>query len=161
MNQKKTKITILFLLGLGLSGLKAQDATTAAGGDATGAGGSVAYSVGQAVYTSVESASGSVNQGVQQPYVFVITGINTNPNINLLIAVYPNPSTAFINLNVENLDLANLSFQLFDVQGKLLVNQKITDTTTSILMAEFASGSYFLKVIDNKSELKAFKIIKN
>ncbi len=160
MRKTKNKILICSFLALGAMDMKAQDAAPATGGDANGSGGSVSYSVGQVVYASNSSASGSINQGVQQPYV-VFTGINTNSNINLLISVYPNPSIAFINLKVENLDLQNLSFQLFDVNGKLLINQKISGTETSIVMDEFAKGNYFLKVIDNKSELKTFKIIKN
>lgn len=161
MNQKKTKLTFLFLAGIGLSGLQAQDATTASGGDASGAGGSATYSVGQVAYTSIETASGSVNQGVQQPYKVSAIGINTNPDIDLLMSVYPNPSTTLINLSVQNMDLSNLSYQLFDVQGKLLVSQKITNSQTSIVVEEYATGSYFLNVINNKTELKSFKIIKN
>lgn len=161
MNQKKAKLTFLFLAGIGFSGLQAQDASTASGGDASGAGGSAAYSVGQVAYTSIETASGSVNQGVQQPYKVSTIGINTNPDIDLLMSVYPNPSTTLINLSVQNMDLTNLSYQLFDVQGKLLVSQKITNSETSIVMEEFATGSYFLNVINNQEELKSFKIIKN
>lgn len=161
MNQKKTKLTMLFIAGLGLSGLKAQDATVAAGGDATGSNGSVAYSVGQVVYTSVESASGSVNQGVQQPYVVTVTGVNNNPNINVQVSVYPNPSASFVNLNVGKESLENLSYQLFDVQGKMLTNQKVTASETSIPMETFAKGNYFLKVMNGATEVKTFKIIKN
>ena len=161
MNQKKTKLMLLFLAGISISGLKAQDAATASGGDASGAGGSATYSVGQVAYTSIENASGSVYQGVQQPYVLTPDGINTNPDIDLSMSVYPNPSTTLINLSVQNMDLTNLSFQLFDVLGKLLVTQKITNNQTSIVMEEFAAGSYFLKVSDNNAELKSFKIIKN
>lgn len=148
------------LLFLGTA-VQAQDATTAAGGDVTGSGGSVAYSVGQVAYTSVESASGSVNQGVQQPYEVTVTGINSRPDINLSLSVYPNPSASFINLNVGNQKLDLLSFQLYDVTGKILMNQKVTATETTIRMEAFAKGNYFLKVLENKSEVKTFKIIKN
>lgn len=159
MNQKKTKLTLLFLVGIGLSGLHAQEASVSSGGDASGAGGSAAYSVGQVAYTSITSGSGSVNQGVQQPYVILITGLDNNPTIDL--SVYPNPSVAFINLNVGNQNLENLSFELFDVQGKLLVSQKITAKETAIKMDEYSAANYFLKVIDNNKEVKTFKIIKN
>jgi len=161
MNQKKTKLLLLFLAGMGISGLQAQDAATASGGDASGAGGSAAYSVGQVAYTSIETASGSVNQGVQQPYKVSAIGINTNPDIDLLMSVYPNPTVALINLSIQNMDLSNLSYQLYDVQGKLLVNQKVTNALTSVIMEEYAAGSYFLKVTEKNAELKSFKIIKN
>ncbi len=161
MKQKKAKLTVLFLAGIGLSGLQAQDATTAAGGDASGSGGSASYSVGQPVYTSNTSASGNVNQGVQQPYEIIITSVNNNADINLMLSVYPNPSIDYINLVVGSKDLTNITFQLYDVQGKVLVNQKVTSSQTSIRMADFATGVYFLNVVDKNSEVKTFKIIKN
>ncbi len=161
MQHKKTKLSVVFLAGIGLSGLYAQDATTASGGDATGSGGSASYSIGQPVYTSNTSASGSVNQGVQQPYE-IITSLNNNPDINLVVSVYPNPSIDYVNLVVGSKDLSNLTFQLFDINGKVLVSQKIDATQTAIKMADYAVGNYFLRVIDNnKTEVKSFKIIKN
>ncbi len=66
---QKSKTITIFLLGLGLSELHAQEATLASGGNATGSGGSVSYSVGQVVYTTNIGTTGSVAQGVQQAYI--------------------------------------------------------------------------------------------
>ena len=77
------------------------------------------------------------------------------------MTVYPNPSVSIINLNVGKSDLLNLSLQLFDVQGKLLYTQSITDEVTTIKMYEYNSGNYFLKIIQNNEKVKIFKIIKN
>jgi hypothetical protein len=151
---------IPFFLFLTLN-LNAQDAIPASGGDALGSGGSAAYSVGQVSYTHTNSTSGSSNQGVQQPYVLLATNTTTFPDINLSMIVYPNPSVTSINLNVGNQSLENLSFQLFDVQGKLLQEKKINLIDISIKMEEYNSGNYLLKVLKETSELKTFKIIKN
>jgi hypothetical protein len=160
MATKKLKMCAFLLLTFVTASVFAQYAVPAAGGDATGAGGSSAYSVGQVVYISV-SGAGSVNQGVQQPYVIIATSINNQPDINLTMSVYPNPSITSITLNVGKLDFQNLSFQLFDVQGKLVAAQKITSIETTIKMEEYNSGNYFLNVVDATKELKTFKIIKN
>lgn len=160
---KKTinlKLSASALLVFAFTAATAQDAVPAAGGDANGAGGSAAYSVGQVVYTSV-SGTGSVNQGVQQPYVVSTTGINTRPDIQLSMSVYPNPSITSITLNVGKQDLQNLSFQLLDVQGKLVASEKITASESIIKMEEYAAGNYFLKVLEFSTELKTFQIIKN
>lgn len=141
--------------------MKAQNGVTTAGGDAAGSGGSAAYSLGQTFYISSSSTAGSINPGVQQPYDVTVTDVNIHPDITLLISIYPNPFIAFVNLNVGNLDLKNLSFRLFDLQGNLLLDKKITSAETAILMDTFAAGNYFLKVRDNHSELKTFKITKN
>jgi hypothetical protein len=159
-NMIKHKLLLLGILTSGTITIKAQDAVPAAGGDAAGTGGSVAYSVGQVVYTT-SNGTGSVNQGVQQPYTLLATGLNDHPDVNLSFSAYPNPAVNYLNLNVGKQDLKNLSFQLFDVQGKLLLTKKINTAETSIKMEEYNSGNYFLKVISNSSELKTFTIIKN
>lgn len=67
--KKIFQIRILLLIGmmvLLLSGLKAQNATTASGGTATGTGGSATYSVGQVFYSTVFSSGNNVRQGVEQ-----------------------------------------------------------------------------------------------
>jgi hypothetical protein len=160
---KKTinlKLSASALLVFAFTAATAQDAVPAAGGDATGVGGSAAYSVGQVVYTSV-SGTGSVNQGVQQPYVIIATGVNNHPDIHLSMSVYPNPSITFITLNLGKLDFLNMSYQLLDVQGKLVASEKITSSESMIKMEEYAAGNYFLKVLDFSTDLKTFQIIKN
>ena len=92
MKNKKVKLTALLLLGIGFNQVYAQQATTASGGDASGSGGSVVYSVGQIVYTTNTGTTGSVLQGVQQPYETSISGLNET-GINLNLSAYPNPPT--------------------------------------------------------------------
>ncbi len=158
MKQKKTFMSIAFLL-LGLGGLHAQESPTAAGGEATGTGGTASYSVGQVVYTTATGTNGSVAQGVQQPYEISTTvGINET-SINLEMSVYPNPTTDYLTLKVE--DNFNLSYQLYDLQGKVIENKKVTADNTTIKMKALPKATYFLMVTDNKNTVKTFKIIKN
>jgi hypothetical protein len=150
------------MLVLGLTGLQAQESPTATGGNASGSTGSLSYSVGQVVYQTYTGISGSVAQGVQQPFeISVITGIEEAKGISLMISAYPNPTTDFLTLKVENFELSNLHFQLFDMNGKLLQNEKITGNETNIAMSNLVPATYFVKVIQGKKEVKTFKIIKN
>ena len=161
MKQKKVTLIALFLLGFGLTELQAQEAVTAAGGDATGSGGTVSYTIGQIDYTTNTGTGGTVTQGVQQPYEFFILGIDDKKDISVKLSVYPNPAVSTVNLRIDNQNLENLSFQLYDVNQKLILNQKVSNTETSIPMEKLASATYFLKVSDNKKVVKTFKIIKN
>ena len=158
---KKTKLIFMFLLSFALTGIKAQQGTTAAGGEASGTGGTVSYSVGQVSYSNITNSNGYINEGVQQPYEFFTVGIATNNNITLSYTAYPNPTGAIVNLKIENESLENLSYQLYDISGKLLMNQKITSNITSITMGSFASANYLLKITDNNKEVQTIKIIKN
>lgn len=160
MKHKKSMMSIAFLL-LGLGGLHAQESATAAGGEATGATGTVSYSVGQTVYTTATGTNGSVAQGVQQPYeISVVTGINET-TINLGMSVYPNPTTNFLSLKVENEKLEKLSYKLIDLQGKVIEIKKVTANNSTIKMTELPKATYLLKVVKNNQVVKTFKIIKN
>lgn len=162
MRHKQLKLSAVLLLGLGLTGLQAQTSINATGGNASGSGGSVSYSVGQVVYTTHTGTSGSVAQGVQQPYeISVVTGIEEAKGISLSVTAYPNPTTDYLTLSIGEFDISNLSYQLYDMQGKLLQNEKLTGTETQINMSNYVPSTYFVKVIQGNKELKTFKIIKN
>ena len=162
MKNKKVKLFAVLLLGLGLTGLQAQQAIPSTGGDASGSGGSASYSIGQVVYTTNGAATGVEAQGVQQPYeIFVVLGLDHVSGINLSLAAYPNPTTDFLNLRVEYETNPDLSYQLFDINGKLLDNRPIEGNETAIAMSHYVSGTYLLKVIKNNQVVKSFKIIKN
>jgi len=165
MKFKKVKLCAFLLLGIGLTGLEAQEAIPAAGGNTSGSGGSVSYSVGQVVYTTSTGTNGSVAQGVQQPYeISVVTGIEEAIGINLMVSAYPNPTTDFLNLKVDastTLSIQSMSYQLFDISGKLLENKKLTGNETQIDLNGFISSTYFVKVLENNQLIKNFKIVKN
>lgn len=164
MRYKKLKIIAILLSGLGLTGLKAQDAISVSGGDATGTGGSASFSIGQVVYTTNTGPNGSVAQGVQQPYeISVVTEVEKTNGIELLISAFPNPTTSHLTLNIENpgtIDIRSLSYQLFDLNGTLLETTKINGDQTIIEMNNRVAATYFLSVTNENKTLKTFKIIK-
>lgn len=139
---------------------QAQESANASGGDATGSGGTVAYSIGQIVYTTHTGSTGSVAQGVQQPYeISIVAGVEDH-QISLNLKAFPNPTTNYLTLTIDNIELSNLNFQLFDISGKLLESKKIINTTEIIHMENLPSATYFLSVTNNNKELKTFKIVK-
>jgi hypothetical protein len=158
MKHKKTITSIAFVL-LCLGGLHAQESPTAAGGDATGTGGTSSYSIGQVVYTTATGTNGSLAPGVQQPYeISITTGLNET-YINLELSVYPNPTTNYLTLKVD--DFETLNFQLIDLQGKVIENKKVTTTTSTIEMEALPKAVYFLNVTKGNQLIKTFKVIKN
>jgi hypothetical protein len=164
MKNKKTKLTALLLLGIGFNQVYAQQATTASGGDASRIGGSVAYSVGQIVYTTNTGSNGSVAQGVEQLYEISITLGLAETGINLKLSAYPNPTTNYLMLQIDAsaaLSNQSMSYQLYDISGKLLESNTVVANSTTINMEQMPTGSYFLKVTLNNTLVKTFKIIKN
>lgn len=173
--QKELKVESLKLKALGvatlltftfsLSTVSAQESINATGSNASGSGGSASYSVGQVVYTTHTGTSGSVAQGVQQPYeISVVTTIEEAKGINLSVKAYPNPTTDYLQLKVDastTLSIQSMTYQLYDMQGKLLQSEKLTGSQTDIIMSNLVPGTYFVKVIQGSKEVKIFKIIKN
>jgi hypothetical protein len=161
MKKLRTMLIGFCVFGYGIA-TQAQEAVSATGGNASGSGGTASYTVGQVAYTTNSSASGTITQGVQQPYeILVATGIAEAKGISLECIVYPNPTNDLVKLKIENYNLENLSYELYDINGKLLQDNKTEGTETIISMANLAPATYFLKVTDNTKEVKVFKIIKN
>lgn len=159
---------LIIWLVTGWTGLQAQSIITATGGNASGGGGTVSFSVGQVFYSTYFGTSGSVSQGVQQPYeISEVTGISDDVKPNLNVAVHPNPaeSSLTITFSGQETDLPWLSYQLNDLNGKLLERNKLTGWTTFISLGHLPKATYFLTVSENKSlfnrKVKTFKIIKN
>ena len=160
MRNKKSILSTLFICVLGLSRAIAQNAIPATGGDATGGNGSVSYTVGQVAYTTNTGNNGSSAQGVQQPYeIFTTLGLTEGVSLELL--AFPNPTTDFLTLTVDGKFVEGLSFQLYDLKGKLIKSKEITSEATQIVMTEFVRGNYFISVSNSERTIKSFRIIKN
>jgi hypothetical protein len=164
MRHQKLYLSLVFFWVLGLTALHAQESVNASGGNASGSGGTVSYSVGQVVYTTNSGTTGTVSQGVQQPYeISVITGFEDIKWMNLNCSVYPNPTTDYLTLKIDasaSIRIQNLSYQLFDMNGKLLVSGKLESHETQIAMINLVPETYLLQVFDQNKIVKSFKIIK-
>jgi len=136
--------------------LFSQSNTVASGGDATGTGGSVSYTIGQIDYQTSSNANGTVSQGVQQPYEIYPLGIKENA---ILMSIYPNPTTDILKLELSSID--QISYQLVDAKGKILINKAVTELKTDIEMKIYASGTYFLTLLKSNTKIESTKIIKH
>jgi len=159
----KNKSRPILLLATGLlwaCSAQAQESANASGGNATGSGGTVAYSVGQVVYTTNTNTFGTVSQGVQQSYEIFTVGINET-ELYISLSVFPNPTADNLTLQINDYNNEKLSYQLFDMQGKLLNNGQVTAQQTQINTASLPSATYFINVVNQENKkVQSFKIIK-
>lgn len=157
MNKKQLFFSGLALLGI--TTLQAQQSVHASGGLATGAGGTATYSIGQAFDTYNSGATASVAEGVQQA-AEVMLGIELT-EINLQLAMYPNPTTNYLTLGFGDYETTGVAYQLFDLQGKE-VNKKVTaQKDNTIEMSAYPTGTYLLTITKNEKPIKIYKVIKN
>lgn len=158
MKQKGLKLCSLFLLGLGLTNLDAQQANPASGGNALGSGGTASYSVGIVAYTTETRAAGSVAQGVQHAWEIYTVGIFEN---EFEISVFPNPATSHITLQVPGFVDEKFAFRFYDMMGRLLESDILTSRQTHIHTGYLPPGIYILNVMRENKKVQSFKIIKH
>ena len=151
---------LAFLLSFSEQAQTSHQVLSATGGDASGSGGTVAYSVGQIAYTTSTGTTGSVAQGVEQAYEIYSVGIKETA-LNISLSVFPNPTSDFLTLKVQDYNNETLSFDLLDEQGKLVLNEQITTQDTQVAMSTLARGTYFINVVQAIKKIQTFKIIKN
>lgn len=155
------KVFFLCLSIFGAAGIHAQSNTVSAGGVATGGGGTVSFTVGQIAYSTSSGNGGSVAQGVQQAYTVTDPTSVLDPSIDLKAKIYPNPTTDQLIITIGTFEYKNLSYQLLDLKGRVLEQNLINSSTTSIDLSKISNGTYFVKIMDKQRQLKTFQVIKN
>ncbi|PKP27793.1 MAG: hypothetical protein CVU02_02650 [Bacteroidetes bacterium HGW-Bacteroidetes-19] len=161
-NILKIKYLFFLLLILGFARLQAQSTVNTAGGDGSGNGGSVSFSVGQMMYQTRTGTNETAAEGVQQPYeISVLSVIEGVEGINLIVQAFPNPTSDYLTINILDYEISNLTYQLYDIQGKLIKNQQIISSQTDIEMSNLVPATYIIRVMQKSRTLKSFKIIKN
>ena len=77
-------------------------------------------------------------------------------------SVYPNPATTVLNIN-SNQHIAGFSLQVYDVVGRLVISQVLTDSNNAVNVALLANGTYIYRIADKQNEVvtqRKFNVIK-
>jgi hypothetical protein len=156
MNKHLCTVMMLFAV----FSIHAQQSAGAAGGDASAKSGTAAYASGVTSYTSDVGSRGSSTQGVQHAYeIFKISDSKTFTDARF--TMYPNPTEDLVNIATERSDFSSLSYQLYNLSGKLLSSGQLTGPTTPVAMKTFAAGTYVIRLLSKEQPVQSFKIIKN
>ena len=155
------KIFIIILLFIVANSAQAQESVNSIGGVDRGNGGTVSFSVGQMVYTTDSKEAGSVVQGIQRPYRITTTDIKKLDN-TISFKAYPNPSSEDLFLEMNEFRNEKLNYQLYDMQGKLLMTNPIEIPKTQINMRGLAVGAYVIHIYNtNNQPIQSIQIIKD
>lgn len=90
-----------------------------------------------------------------------VTTLSTNDFDTIPFNIFPNPVNSSFTINLESIDiLEDLSFVIFDINGRKIMQRDLYSTNSIINIDSLDSGVYFLQLISkNRKTLK--KIIKN
>lgn len=86
------------------------------------------------------------------------TGIRENGQA--VYSIFPNPTTSYVTVKVDDSNNSADKISVYDVYGKLISNTDIVGNTTRIDMTSLASGIYFIQIVDGKTIIQTEKIIK-
>jgi hypothetical protein len=139
---------------------QAQQALPASGGNASGTEGTVSYSVGQVFYSMKTGTSGTVSEGIEQPYEILSPIGIEHKEMMTECMLFPNPVSRNMTLTIDRTDLDGFNYTLFSMTGKLLLESEITGKETLIPMEDLEKGVYFMRITGIDNSLKTFYIIK-
>ena len=87
--------------------------------------------------------------------VNAVAGIDDNVKIGL--EYYPNPTTDILTINApQTID----HIEIYDVNGKQIMNSKSGNTSSKVYMANYPAGTYYVKVFTATAS-KDITIVKN
>jgi len=131
------------------------------GGVISGSGGTVSQSVGQLVYSSESSEGGSLAQGVQRPYRLASVEMAASaPALNF--TVLPNPTDGNLLLRLSGKPEENPLYKVTDLQGRELLQGRVSFPDTPVRLSGFASGTYLIQIRNTLNKpLQTLQIIKN
>ena len=133
---------------------------TTAGNYDTNATNKLSWTIGEPIIETISNTANQLTQGIQQGFWDITTVVDNTEN-RIKITLYPNPATDYVNLEVPIQENQVFSYQLYDLYGKCLQNDKITSTITKINLNTYPVTLYILNVISpDKKLLKSFKLLK-
>lgn len=122
----------------------------------TGANIKLNWTLGEMVTESFIAGSNSLTQGFQQPN-YLYTAIDETEE-NKEISIYPNPFSDVVTINTGN--YTGLYIQVYDLQGKNLIENNINKSNLKLDFSAFTPGIYFIKIYNDEKILKTFKVQK-
>lgn len=172
MRQKKTLIGVFLLLGLGLSGLKAQN--TLFVNEASGTKTSfvlsdirkLTFPAGSITVTKKDLTSKTFTLSDISYLNFNIlpTGISAFKDQGSKIKLFPIPATDQLHINYESLKAGKLLLEIHDIHGRLLQQQNISSQSGTnealVNVAELPAGLYIC-ILQNGSKIETIKFLKN
>ena len=121
---------------------------------------SLDYTIGEVVTEFGEDTLNNVHltQGFQQTMLAIVSVEEHVQDIE--IDVYPNPAVDYLNVSIPTLQ-EDMQFALFDMQGKLIEQQKINNQAFTIGFSNMSTGNYLLVFSNKDQRIKTLQVQKS
>jgi hypothetical protein len=142
-----------FLLGVSVS---AQEVISTQGNSYSSGGFTIDFTIGEPVTETVSNGTNDLTQGFHQTKWSFLGVEDFAPNFEAVI--FPNPTADVLNIRAG--EFQNVTYTLYDQQGKMVITNVLLTEQTPIQVSQLAPGSYYLTLNNEKQILKTFNLIK-
>jgi len=136
----------------------AQEVVSSAGETQQASGYELSWTLGEPIILTLSAGSNILTQGFHQSKL-VVTAINEPGLLVSELKVYPNPTSDYVMIHF-NSELQDKQYSLFDMNGKMIRINPISDTDTRIDVSTLTSGTYLLYITTKSDRIQSFKIVK-
>lgn len=89
----------------------------------------------------------------------VITGLNENNLEKKNLVLYPNPTSGEFTINLKNVSTSGVGLTLTTLEGKVIKQERVNNTTVVMDLSDQPKGIYLLKMEDAQS-VNVYKVIR-
>ena len=151
----KKNTIVLFSLFASIS-VSAQEVVSTQGESYSNASAKIDFTIGEVVINTVTDGTKELTQGFHQTNWNFLGVEDFAPDFD--ITIFPNPTSDV--LYIKSSFYQDITYSLYDTQGKLVFKNILTETETQIQLNQLAPGAYSLSIHNKREQLKNFKFIK-
>jgi hypothetical protein len=150
------KNTLVFFSLLTTLSVSAQEVISTQGDSYSNASANIDFTIGEVVINTGTDGTNDITQGFHQTNWNFLGVEDFAPNYEATI--FPNPTEDVLNIRTGTFE--NVTYTLYDAQGKLVMQDMLSAKQTSIQVSQLAPGSYSLTLNNETQNLKTFKLVK-
>lgn len=153
----KKRLLLLASCWFLITGVWSQEVISSQGDSYTNSSGSLDFTIGESVTFTGSDGTNDLTQGFHQSNWSFVGVDDQLPEI--IISVFPNPMEETLVISTEEFD--NVNYKMIDASGRIVRENKLTETNTNISVGELSPGNYQIVLFENERQTKTFKLIKN
>jgi hypothetical protein len=134
----------------------AQEVVSTQGDSYSNGTANIDFTIGEVVINTGTDGTNDLTQGFHQTNWNFLGVVDHAPNYEATI--FPNPTSEVLNIRTSTFE--NVTYTLYDAQGKLVLQDKLSAEQTSIQVSQLTPGSYSLILNNRTQNLKTFKLVK-
>jgi hypothetical protein len=151
----KKNTIVLFSLFASIS-VSAQEVLSTQGESYSNASTKIDFTIGEVVINTGTDGTNDLTQGFHQTNWNFLGVEDFAPDYQ--VTLFPNPTQDVLNIKTSVFE--NVTYTLYDAQGKLVIQNILSAEQTPIQVSRLAPGSYSLTLNNESQNLKTFKLVK-